>query len=394
MSGKTVLTAVLAALGGLLVGAYWASRDEQPRAPNRATGAAGPRALLVIHGGAGVLDEAEMKDAGTKTADYEEGLAAALRAGYEAMRAGTSVDGVEKAIRSMEDSPLFNAGKGAALNREGKARLDASIMEGKMAAPQGDRLLGKRDPRKRAGAVADVRHVKNPISAARAVMEMEGQRHVLFAGEDAERFVLSDEVRKRYDLEKKPEDYFVTPWRVKQQKDAFEAEKKKVGRKQGVPPGAGGSSTRAGTVGAVACKGGTLAAGTSTGGLTDKLPGRVGDTPLIGSGTYADDRACGVSCTGTGEMFIRHALAYDVAARMLYSSPRLSVAEAARQAIDALPEEEGGVGSLIAMDAEGHFTFALSRELPGTYRGYVTHDGETYVGVGRGELKYVGKVGK
>src|SRR5262249_23870518 len=154
---------------------------------------------------------------------------------------------------------------------------------------------------------------------------------------------------------------------------------------------AGAPAALLGTVGAVACKDGTLAAGTSTGGLTNKLPGRVGDTPLIGAGTYADDRACAVSCTGTGEVFIRHAVAYDVVARMLYSSPKLSVAEAAKRTIESLPDEDGGVGSLIALDAEGNYTFALSEKLAGTYRGYVTTDGDVFVGTVRGTMKAMGK---
>jgi len=371
MSGKLVLTAVLAALAGLLIGAYWGVRRDEPPRPDD-----GRRALLIVHGGAGVLDAADMKEAGTTPEDYEAALAASLRAGYRALRDGTSVDGVEEAVRSMEDSGRFNAGRGAALNREGKARHDAAIMEGKMTPPDGGQLLGKRDPRRRAGAVGDLRQVKNPISAARAVMEMPGSRHALLVGEEAARYVLSPPVGERYRLEKMPEDYFITPWRRTQQQKAQEADRKRFG-----------------TVGAVACKGGTLAVATSTGGLADKFPGRVGDTALIGAGSYADDRACAVSGTGTGEMFIRHAIAYDVVARMLYASPRPSVAEAARQTIDSIPEEEGGVGTVIAMDAEGRFTFALSRELPGTYRGYVTREGELFVGSGRGELKAVGKVG-
>jgi beta-aspartyl-peptidase (threonine type) len=181
-------------------------------------------------------------------------------------------------------------------------------------------------------------------------------------------------------------DYFHTDWRKKLLRDALEAEKKRAGG-----PEPGGPSAHFGTVGAVACKGGTLAAATSTGGLTNKLPGRLGDTPLIGAGTYADDRACAVSCTGTGEVFIRHAAAYDVVARMLYSSPKLSVAEAAKRTIESLPDEPGGVGSLIALDVEGNHAFALSERLAGTYRGYVTVDGEVYVGTVKGAMKAMGK---
>jgi beta-aspartyl-peptidase (threonine type) len=381
MSGRLVSAAVLLAmglLGGLLVGTLWG-----PRSGANET----PKVVLVIHGGAGVLDDVEMKLARTTTAQYEKALAAALRAGYKAMRDGTSVDAVEQAIRSMEDSALFNAGRGAALCTDGQtiqARLDAGIMEGKMDAPRESALLGKRDPRKRAGAVADVLHINHPISAARAVMEMEGQRHVLLVGDGAETFALTDANQKRYHLERVDNKYFHTPWREKLLKDALDREKKRSSAPGGAP-------AYFGTVGAVACKDRTLAAGTSTGGLTNKLPGRVGDSPLIGAGTYADDRACAVSCTGTGEVFIRHAVAYDVVARMLYSQPRPTVAEAARAAIDGLPEEEGGVGALIALDRDGNHTVALSRELPGTYRGYVTTEGEVFVGTVKGPLKSMGK---
>jgi beta-aspartyl-peptidase (threonine type) len=334
----------------------------------------GRKVVLVIHGGAGVLDEDEMREAETTTAQYEKGLADALRAGWRAMtrREGTCVDAVEQAIRSMEDSPLFNAGKGAALcgPLPGQARLDAAIMVG--------------DPRKLAGAVADVLHIKNPISAARAVMEMEGQRHVLLVGAGAEDFALTKANKERYDLKQVPNEYFRIPWRVKQLRDAIERQKKRAA--------AHCPSASFGTVGAVACKDGTLAAGTSTGGLTNKMIGRVGDTPLIGCGTYADDRACAVSCTGTGEVFIRHVVAHDVAARMLYSTPRLSVAEAARRAIASLPDEKDGVGSLIALDAEGNHVVAMSENLTGIYRGYVTADGDVFVGTLKGPMKSMGRV--
>jgi beta-aspartyl-peptidase (threonine type) len=392
MYWKLVLTAVLAGLGGLLVGKFWgSSRDEQrprdgegpkvveePRRPGK-----GPKVVLVIHGGAGVLDENEMKEAGRKAADYEEALAAALRAGWAAMRKGTSVDGVEQAIRSMEDSKIFNAGKGAALSADGQARLDAAIMEGWAKPPAEGGLLGKRDPRLRAGAVADVLHINHPISAARAVLEMEGQRVVLLVGEGAEKFALTPANCKRFRLERVPNKYFQRKWRRKLLRDTQEREKKRAGR--------AGAASHFGTVGAVACKDGTLAAGTSTGGLTNKPPGRVGDSPLIGSGTYADDRACAVSCTGTGEVFIRHAVAHDVVARMLYSRPRPTVAEAAQAAIDALPDEEGGVGSLIALDTDGNHFVAMSEKLAGTYRGYVTADGEVFVGALKGPMKSMGQ---
>ena len=271
----------------------------------------------------------------------------------------------------MEDCDLFNAGKGAALNHDGEAELDAAIMEGRTAGKRGE---GKRDPWKRAGAVAAVRHIKNPISAARAVME--DGRHVLLAGPGAEWFALREGVRKKYHIEKVSNVYFWTDRRLRQIRQAVEEEGKKKDGK-GSAGQRGGADRRFGTVGAVARKGGTLAAGTSTGGLTNKLPGRVGDSPLIGAGTYADDRACGVSCTGTGEVFIRHAVAYDVIARMLYK--KQPVARAVQDAVAQLPDEEDGVGGLIALDNAGGCAFGMSARSVGLYRGYVTEDGAIYV---------------
>ncbi len=146
-----------------------------------------PKVILVIHGGAGVLTREEMKKARLKREDYETDLTLALKAGYKALRQGKAgIDAVEAAIRVMEDSELFNAGRGAALTSDGRAELDAALMEGKMDAPRGKNTKGKQDPRKRAGAVAGLTHVKNPISAARAVLEMKGQQHVLLVGEGAE----------------------------------------------------------------------------------------------------------------------------------------------------------------------------------------------------------------
>jgi beta-aspartyl-peptidase (threonine type) len=317
--------------------------------------------VLVIHGGAGVLSVEEMNAEGLKREQFEQVLAEALRAGYtRRLRDGaTSVDVVEAAIRVMEDSPLLNAGHGAALTIDGRAELDAAIMDGYMPAiATGE---GVQDSRKRAGAVAAVTHIKNPISAARAVMEMEGSRHVMLVGEGAEEFALSDANQKKYSLERVSNAYFWTERRLKQ-----------LQKKLPMP-----QAPNKGTVGAVAVSDdGRIAAGTSTGGLAGKLTGRVGDTPIIGGGTYADDRACGVSCTGTGELFIRHAVAHDVVARMLYA--KTPIADAAKEAIKQLPEELEGVGGLIALDAKGQHAFAMSKNSH-MYRGYVTKQGKIYV---------------
>ena len=315
------------------------------------------RTVLVIHGGAGVLSEAEMAALNISRQDFEKGLTQALAAGYQAWQQNKSgVETVEAAIRVMEDSELFNAGKGAALTSDGIAELDAAIMEGTMEG-RGD---GKVDPRKRAGAITGVTHVKNPISAARAVMEMDGSRHVMLAGAGAESFVLNDANRAKYGIERVSNVYFWTDRRLKQIRELHSKGK--------------------GTVGAVAVdRQKNIAAGTSTGGVAGKWPGRVGDSPIIGAGTYADNWACGVSCSGTGEVFMRHVTAHDVVARMVYAGK--SVNDAARETIDALPDEPNGVGGLIALDPEGRHAFAMSKRSVGMYRGYVTYDGRIFVGI-------------
>jgi beta-aspartyl-peptidase (threonine type) len=328
-----------------------------------------------------------MKKEGLGREDYEKALAQALKAGYQALKeAKTSADAVEAAIRVMEDSGLFNAGRGAAFTSDGRIELDAAIMEGKVKG-KGE---GKSDPRKRAGAIAGVSHIKNPISAARAVMEMEGSRHVMLSGQGAEAFALGEPNRaKKYRIEEVSNLYFWSDRRLRQIREEFK--RGEAGPKQKdvvVPPPAGqrgqggGIDQRVGTVGAVALdKHKNLAAGTSTGGLTNKHPGRVGDSPVIGAGTYADDRACGVSCTGTGEVFIRHAVAHDVVARMLYAKD--PVEKAAADAIEQLPDEEEGVGGLIALDKDGKHYFAMSKKSLGMYRGYVTEEGQIFVAIFR-----------
>jgi beta-aspartyl-peptidase (threonine type) len=314
---------------------------------------AASKVVLAIHGGAGVRPKKEM------TADLEKQFRAdlerALRAGHEALRkdGGTSLDAVEAAIRVLEDSPRFNAGKGAVFTREGRNELDAAVMEGK---------------EKRAGAVAGVSRVKNPISAARKVMASE---HVLMVGPGADQLAIARGAEEVSPV------YFWTEERWKQLLQAQEEEKKKPKAEKGTRRDAP-ADRHYGTVGAVAVDGqGNLAAGTSTGGMTNKRPGRVGDSPLIGAGTYADNAACAVSCTGHGEVFIRYAVAHEITALMKYK--KLSVAEAAASALKQLPEEEGGVGGLIALDANGDLAMPYNTE--GMYRGYVTADGKVHVAI-------------
>jgi L-asparaginase / beta-aspartyl-peptidase len=297
-----------------------------------------PKVVLAIHGGAGALPRSRMTPQREK--QYRAELEKALRTGHAVLKreTGTSLDAVEAAIRVLEDSPPFNAGKGAVFTHDGRNELDASIMEGK---------------EKRAGAVAAVTVIKNPISAARAVLEK--SPHVLLVGRGAELFATGQ------GLEIVEPEYFWTRDRWLRLKQALEKEK-----------GGGKPPPSRGTVGAVAVdRAGNLAAGTSTGGMTNKRYGRVGDSPIIGAGTYADNGACAVSCTGHGEIFIRYAVAYDVAALIKYR--KLSVARAAQRTLDGLPKEEGGVGGLIALDAQSNLAMPYNTE--GMYRGYVTDDG-------------------
>jgi beta-aspartyl-peptidase (threonine type) len=373
------LTVVVLALVPLVAGGA-----EQPAAP--------PKVVLVIHGGAGVLSPAEMAKAPMENGqpvtakEFEDGLAASLEAGYRALQGQTSVDGVEAAIRSMEDCELFNAGRGAVFTHDGRVEMDAAIMSGRMDG-DANTMAGKRDARKRAGAVSGVTHVKNPISAARAVMEMPGGRHVMLVGDGAERYVLGEAVAKHYRIENVSNVYFWTGRRVHDIRAKLARDEQ-----QRNAEGPGRADLRFGTVGAVALdSAGNLAAGTSTGGINDKWTGRVGDAPILGAGTYADNRACGVSCSGTGELFIRHAVAHDVIARMVYQ--KAAVAEAARSAMDQLPDEPGGVGGLIALDHDGRVTFAASPKTNGMYRGYVTEAGDIYVAMyAKDEYKLVRRV--
>jgi beta-aspartyl-peptidase (threonine type) len=292
---------------------------------------------LVIHGGAGTLLPAEMQPGQER--EYRAALRQALDAGYAILeKGGTSLDAVVAVITLLEDSPLFNAGKGAVLTSDGVAEMDASIMNGRDLA---------------AGGVASVRRIKNPIQAARAVMEK--SPHVLFAGDGAERFA------RAQGLTLVRNSYFITERRRKELEKAKAAEKAKQKKS-----GAGFDAHAFGTVGAVALdRNGDLAAGTSTGGRTNKRPGRVGDTPIIGAGTYANNRTCAVSATGHGEYFMRTLAAHDVSALMEYRSVDLS--EAAEVVIGKIGKL-GGTGGLIAIDRRGRV--ALPFNTPGMYRAH------------------------
>lgn len=306
-----------------------------------------PKAVLVIHGGAGL--DAKMTPAAEK--QYRDDIEKALQAGYDALQkpGGTALDGVVAAINVMEDCGRFNAGKGACYNREGRHELNASIMEGKT---------------KKAGAVGGLTRVKNPITAARLVMDKSD--HVFLIGDGAERFLRSQDLPEASPL------YFWTELQWQRLMKAQERERKAKGA------AAIESQQHFGTVGAVALdKDGNLAAGTSTGGIMNKLPGRLGDSPVIGAGTYADNETCAVSCTGHGEFFIRHVVAHDLAARMRYK--KISVSESADEVFRALPKMPGGIGGLIALDRLGNVTMHF--DTVGMPRGYITADGKAHVAI-------------
>ena len=275
--------------------------------------------VLVIHGGAGVIERSKMSAA--KEASYRAGLAAALDAGFGVLeRGGSSLDAVTAAVRTMEDDPQFNAGLGAVLDHDGDAELDAAIMDG--SGP-------------RAGAVAAVLHVKNPIELARLVMEK--SPHVMLVAGGAEEFALEQ------GMPLVPRRYFRTEARERELEEALRAEKS---RRTGGAHGGG-------TVGAVALdRAGHLAAATSTGGLTNKQRGRVGDSPIIGAGTYANNESCAVSGTGQGEYFIRQVVAYDICALVHYRS--LSLAQAMHEVIHEKLRRSGGEGGAIAVDPAGN----------------------------------------
>jgi len=297
----------------------------------------------VIHGGAGTIDPEQLSP--DQEREYRQTLEAALAAGYAVLDAGgPALDAVEAAIVIMEDSPLFNAGKGAVFTHDGHNELDASIMDGKTG---------------QAGAVAGLRRVKNPIRAARAVME--ASPHVLLSGEGADAFAAAQ------GLEQVEPDYFRTEQRWQQLQKALEQDAVELDH---------GGTDKFGTVGAVAIdRQGHLAAATSTGGMTNKRWGRVGDSPIIGAGTFADDQSCAVSATGHGEFFIREAAAHSVCARMEFGGATLE--EAAHAVVFDQLEPIGGKGGVIAVDARG--MMAAPFNTPGMYRGHRFSDGSTGV---------------
>ncbi len=302
--------------------------------------------VLAVHAGLGI-PKAEMTPAIEKR--YREDVEKALKAGYAVYtKKGSSLDIVEAAVNILEDAPEFNAGKGAVFTHDGRNELDASIMSGKALS---------------AGAVAEVTTVKNPISLARLVMEK--SPHVFLVGMGAEQFATE------MGIPKVDPSYFKTDQRLKEWQEMLKQEAKPGERKSALPP-----YHTWGTVGAVALDGkGDLAAATSTGGMTNKRYGRVGDSPVIGAGTYAENGVAAISCTGHGEYFIRYAVAHDIVSLMKYKG--LTVNDAADEVLMNKLKKAGGEGGAIALDSHGRIAMPYNSEA--MTRGYITKDGQAHV---------------
>ena len=301
------------------------------------------RLAIAIHGGAGVIAREQLGADGG--AAYRQGLEAALDAGYAVLEAGgSSLDAVTTAVRLLEDNPLFNAGRGAVLAHDGRAYLDASIMSGKDLS---------------AGAVTGVTTVRHPIDLARRVME--DSPHVMLSGEGAEEFA------GLKGLERVPNDWFITPTRRQQLDRVLQGRSAPRNELQGL-----------GTVGAVAVDArGDVAAATSTGGMTNKRWGRIGDAPIIGAGTYANNASCAVSATGHGEYFIRSVVAHDICALVEYRG--WSLERAAKEVVQGKLVQRGGEGGIIAVDPQGNLVLEFNS--PGMFRGLRDSSGRRMVGI-------------
>jgi len=310
-----------------------------------ATDSGGKMFAIAIHGGAGTLSRKDMSS--TQEAEYRAGLEEALNAGYAVLaRGGSSLDAAVAAVRVLEDNPLFNAGRGAVLNRDGVAELDASLMDGRTLS---------------AGAVSGLQHVKNPIDLARLIMEK--SPHVMLVGAGAEEFA------KTQGVEMVPNEYFRTPARQRQLERSLRGAVTRENELQAF-----------GTVGAVALDlNGNLAAATSTGGMTGKRWGRVGDSPIIGAGTYANNQSCAVSATGHGEYFIRTVVAHDICAQVEYL--KIPLAQAVDNVLNGKMQKLGGNGGVIAIDTRGEIVLEFNSE--GMFRGVRTSQGRHEVAIYR-----------
>jgi beta-aspartyl-peptidase (threonine type) len=332
----------------LLVFAALAGAQE-PGAINQLGNSMTKKFALVIHGGAGTMERGKMTP--EKEKEYRSGLANSLKAGYEILKkGGSALDATEAAVRGLEDDPHFNAGKGAVFTSSGTNELDAAIMDGQTL---------------KAGTVAVLRHIRNPITLARMVMEK--SPHVMLSGDGAEKFAAENGV------ELVDQKYFFTQERW----DALQ--KMKTAEKNRHAALAITDQDRHGTVGAVAVdQNGNLAAATSTGGTTNKHSGRIGDSPIVGGGTYANNATCAISGTGDGEYFIRATVAHDISALMEYRGMKL---DEAAQAVLGKVAKLGGSGGLIGVDKDGNITLPFNTA--GMYRGHVGPDGNFVVEIYR-----------
>lgn len=297
---------------------------------------------LALHGGAGTILKSSLTP--TLQKEYENGLKAALQSGYTLLeKGGSCLDAVVAAVKSLEDNPLFNAGCGAVFNHEGKQEMDASLMLGKNLS---------------AGAVCGISGVKNPIELAKAVMEK--TEHVLLSGKGAENFA------RQQGIPFADDSYFYNEYRYQQWQEALKEDKIQLDH----------TEKKFGTVGAVALDAdGNLAAATSTGGMTNKKFGRIGDSPLIGAGTYANNATCAVSCTGHGELFMRSVVAYDISCLMEYKG--LSLQAACAIVVHDKLIKIGGEGGLVAVDHAGNICMPFNSE--GMYRACSDSEGKTEV---------------
>jgi L-asparaginase / beta-aspartyl-peptidase len=328
----------------------------QPTTPIARTNNA--KTVLVIHGGAGTILKSQMT--AEKEQAYKSGLTEALQKGYAVLKSGgTSLDAVVAAIRVMEDNPLFNAGKGAVFTNEGKNEMDAAIMDGSNL---------------KAGSVAGVTTIKNPITAARAVMDK--SEHVMMAGKGAEKFAAAN------GCEIVDPSYFFTEdrWngllRARKEDSLKSILDHNEPKQEALLKQPGNKDYKYGTVGAVALdKNGNLAAATSTGGMTNKRYGRIGDAPIIGAGTYANNATCAISCTGWGEFYIRLVLAKTISDKMEFG--KASLKDAANDMVMKKLPELGGDGGLIAVDKDGNISMPFNTS--GMYRGYIDANGKMIV---------------
>ena len=302
---------------------------------------------IAIHGGAGTILRYEMTP--EKERAYVDGLRESLQAGYDVLGdGGSAVDAVQAAVLSMEENPLFNAGKGAVFTHEGTHEQDACIMDGAT---------------KNVGAIAAVRRIRNPIALARLVLDK--SQHVLLCGEGAEKFAAANGMTLVDDPK-----YFWTEHRWNQLQKALAREQREA--KAHTSLDHSDDQDKIGTVGAVAVdRHGNLAAATSTGGMTNKRHGRIGDTPIIGAGNYADNNTCAVSATGVGEHIMRGVLAYDIAALMEYKG--MTLKDAANLVVTEKLKALGGSGGVVAIDTHGNIAMPFNSE--GMYRGYMLADG-------------------